>query len=87
MAYLIKADELLCFESYAQRCGLDSEQELAQVGLSMDKLMAPEAFIRFVQFSRLLEQSATRAGNPLFGAALARASGTESIEEIGRAHV
>lgn len=80
MAYLIKADELLGFEHYARQCGLDPEQELAQVGLSVDKLMAPEAFIRFVQLSRLLEQAATHSGNPLFGAALARASGTQTLE-------
>lgn len=80
MAYLVKADELLCFDAFARQWGIDPTEALARVALSSEKLAAPEAFVRFVQMSRLFEQAALHSGNPLFGVALACASGTYSLE-------
>jgi AraC-like DNA-binding protein len=80
MAYLVKADELNGFEEFARSRGLDPEAELAAVGLSATMLREPEGYIRFIAFSRLLENAAAHAGSPLLGIEFVRQRGFKDLE-------
>jgi len=80
MAYLVKADELNGFAEFARSRGLDPERELAAVGLSATMLREPEGYIRFIAFSRLLENAAAHAQSPLLGIEFVRQRGFQDLE-------
>ncbi|HET7793423.1 MAG TPA: AraC family transcriptional regulator [Rhizobacter sp.] len=80
MAHLVKADELNGYEEFARSRGLDPAAELAAVGLSGAALREPDGYIRFVAFSRLLENAAAHSESPLFGMEFVRQRGFHDLE-------
>lgn len=72
MTALIRAAALQGYETAARSVGIVAQQLLRKQGLPVSCLEAPESFIPYAAFTRLLEETALLGRCPAFGLRLAR---------------